>query len=48
MFHKEADYAAFLRLFDEAPARYPMRVLAYCLMPKTIFIWSCGRGATAI
>ena len=34
VFHKEADYAAFLRLFDEAQERCPMRLLAYCLMPN--------------
>ena len=34
VFHKEADYAAFCRLFDEAQKRCPMRVLAYCLMPN--------------
>src|SRR5438132_4001899 len=34
VFHKEADYAAFVRLFDEAQKRCAMRVLAYCLMPN--------------
>jgi REP-associated tyrosine transposase len=34
VFHKAADYAAFLRLLDEAQARCPMRVLAYCLLPN--------------
>src|SRR5262245_27332953 len=34
VFHKPEDYAAFLRLFDGAQGRYPMRVLAYCLMPN--------------
>ena len=34
VFHKDADYAAFLGLFDEAQERCPMRVLAYCLMPN--------------
>jgi REP element-mobilizing transposase RayT len=34
VFHKPADYAAFLRLFDEAHVRCPMRILAYCLMPN--------------
>lgn len=34
VFHKEADYAAFVRLLDEAQPRCPMRVLAYCLMPN--------------
>ena len=34
VFHKEADYAAFLRLIDEAHERRPLRLLAYCLMPN--------------
>lgn len=34
VFHKEADYAAFCRLFDEVQERCPMRLLAYCLMPN--------------
>ncbi len=34
VFHKEADFAAFLGLFDEAQERCPMRLLAYCLMPN--------------
>ena len=34
VFHKEEDYAAFLRLMDDACKRLPMRVLAYCLMPN--------------
>jgi putative transposase len=34
VFHKPADYAAFIRLFDEAQRRCRMRLLAYCLMPN--------------
>ena len=34
VFHKDADYEAFLRLIGEACKRLPMRVLAYCLMPN--------------
>jgi putative transposase len=34
VFHKAEDFAAFVRLFDEAHERCPMRVLAYCLMPN--------------
>ncbi len=34
VFHKQEDYAAFLRLIAEACERLPMRVLAYCLMPN--------------
>jgi len=34
VFRKDADYAAFVKLFDEAQVRCPMRILAYCLMPN--------------
>src|SRR5688572_26563915 len=34
VFHKPGDYAAFVRLFDEAQRRCRMRLLAYCLMPN--------------
>jgi len=34
VFHKDDDYAAFLRLLCEASERLPMRLLAYCLMPN--------------
>jgi putative transposase len=34
VFHKAADYTAFVRLFDKAQDRCPMRVVAYCLMPN--------------
>ncbi|MCU0879586.1 MAG: transposase [Pirellulaceae bacterium] len=34
VFRKDADYAAFVNLFDEAQVRCPMRILAYCLMPN--------------
>ena len=34
IFHKEGDYRAFLRLMAEAEARYPVRLLHYCLMPN--------------
>src|SRR5579859_6565073 len=33
LFHKPADYDAFLRVLDEALERHPTRVLAYCVMP---------------
>ena len=32
IFHKAADFAAFLALMAEATARVPMRILAYCIM----------------
>jgi putative transposase len=34
VFHKPADYAAFLQILCEASLRLPMRLLAYCLMPN--------------
>jgi putative transposase len=34
VFHKPADYAAFLQIIREASLRLPMRMLAYCLMPN--------------
>jgi putative transposase len=32
IFHKPADFYAFLHLVDEAACRIPMRILAYCVM----------------
>lgn len=34
VFHKAADYDAFLSLIADACERLPMRVLGYCLMPN--------------
>ncbi len=34
VFHKAADYEAFLRLVADANKRLPMRVLGYCVMPN--------------
>jgi putative transposase len=34
VFHKPADYEAFVGLLQKACARIPMRVLGYCLMPN--------------
>jgi putative transposase len=46
VFHKPADYAAFVRLFDAGQARCPMRVLAYCLMPNHfhLVLWPRQEG----
>lgn len=46
VFHKPADYTAFVRLFDEAHTRCPMRVLAYCLMPNHfhLVLWPRNDG----
>jgi len=34
VFHKDEDYAAFVRLLRAGCARFPTRLLAYCLMPN--------------
>jgi putative transposase len=46
VFHKDADYTAFIRLFDEAHHRCPMRVLAWCLMPNHfhLVLWPQADG----
>jgi putative transposase len=33
LFRKSGDYAAFMRVFDVALEKHPIRVLGYCLMP---------------
>ena len=33
VFHKDADYGAFLKLLNQANDRVSMRLLAFCLMP---------------
>ena len=46
LFRKAADYAAFLRVFDEALARHPLRILGYCLMPTHwhFLLWPAADG----
>ena len=34
IFRKEKDYEAFERILEEGMDKYPMRILAYCLMPN--------------
>jgi len=34
LFHKEMDYAAFLKLLFETREKVPLRILAWCLMPN--------------
>ena len=34
VFHKDADYGAFLKLLNQANDRVSMRLLAFCLMPN--------------
>ena len=46
VFHKEGDYAAFLRVIADAHARLPMRILAACLMPNHfhLVLWPLADG----
>jgi len=46
VFHKDADYAAFLRLLQKAAERSPMRLLGYCLMPNHfhLLLWPLRDG----
>lgn len=47
MFHKDADFTAFVDLFDAAHRRCcPMRILAYCLMPNHfhLVLWPHADG----
>src|SRR3989344_9525362 len=34
IFKKDGDYQAFEQILEEAKEKYPMRILAYCLMPN--------------
>ena len=34
VFHKDGDYRAFLTLLADAKARYPVKILGFCLMPN--------------
>ena len=49
LFRKDGDYAAFLKVLDEAHARLPMRVIAYCLMPNHwhLVLWPRRDGELA-
>ncbi len=46
VFHKQDDYAAFLKLLAQASERVPMRLLAYCLMPNHfhLVVWTLEDG----
>jgi putative transposase len=46
VFHKPADYDAFLDAVAESGVRVPVRVLAYCLMPNHfhLVLWPVGDG----
>ena len=46
IFHKDGDYAAFVKLLRQAGERTPVRLLAYCLMPNHfhLALWPQGDG----
>jgi putative transposase len=46
LFHKDGDYAAFVRVLRQAQDWQPMRVLGYCLMPNHwhLVLWPAGDG----
>jgi len=46
VFHKDTDYAAFLKLIGDAQARLPLRVVGYCLMPNHfhLLLWPHNDG----
>jgi putative transposase len=46
VFHKPADYDAFVELLELACRKRPMRVLGYCLMPNHfhLVLWPSGDG----
>src|ERR1700694_260631 len=46
VFHKNGDYAAFLKLLGQAAERTPVRLVAYCLMPNHfhLALWPRGDG----
>jgi putative transposase len=39
VFHKEEDYAAFVKLMIEGSERLPLRVTGYCLMPNHFHLY---------
>jgi putative transposase len=50
VFHKDGDFAAFLRLVREAGERTPIRLLAYCLMPNHfhLALWPLHDGDLSV
>ena len=46
VFHKDGDYAAYLKLMKQANERIPMRLLAFCLMPNHfhLVVWPRNDG----
>lgn len=48
IFHKAADYAAFVRVLAEGLERYPVDLLAWCLMPNHWHLVLSPRKAEAL
>ncbi|HXY33921.1 MAG TPA: transposase [Planctomycetaceae bacterium] len=46
LFEKDADYAAFERVLEEAAQKHPTRILAYCVMPNHwhLVLWPRHEG----
>jgi putative transposase len=46
IFHKDGDFAAFIKLLRQAGERTPVRLLGYCLMPSHfhLALWPRGDG----
>jgi putative transposase len=46
VFHKDGDYAAFVKLLRQAGERTPIRLLAFCLMPNHfhLVVWPIHDG----
>jgi putative transposase len=46
VFHKDEDFAAFVRLFEPACERLPMRLVGWCLMPNHfhLVLWPRSDG----
>ncbi|MEE9311475.1 MAG: transposase [Planctomycetota bacterium] len=44
VFHKDDDYAAFIKILSLAAERHNMRILAYCLMPNHFHLVLWPRG----
>jgi putative transposase len=46
IFGKQRDFAAFEEVIAQAKARFPMRVLAWCVMPNPwhFVVWPWGDG----
>ena len=46
VFHKDEDFAAFVRLMREAHEKLPMRMVGYCLLNNHfhLILWPFGDG----